>query len=86
MPDIREQAIALINEASEDDVVYYISFIRDHQREQQQQDAKREAAWERLMKYHKSVHRDIDCKAELAKYREERYANPNARKIPEEIS
>ena len=75
MQNIREQAIALINEASEDDLAYFVYLI-ENQQQQLSNDARRALAWKNLQKYHKRVQRDIDCKAELAQYWEERYANP----------
>jgi len=77
MHNIREQAISMINEAPEDAVIYIIGWLMTHQQDEEHVQLKREAAWENLRKYHKSVHRDIDCKAELHQYWEERYASLN---------
>jgi len=64
----------------EDDVIRMLrmwnSFIAMEQERAREKQAPSSSPWDVLEKYHKSVHRDIDCKAELARYRDERYARP----------
>jgi len=64
----------------EDDVILMLrmwnSFIAMEQERAQEKQAP-SSPWDVLEKYHKSVRRDIDCKTELARYRDERYANPS---------
>ncbi|MCL2195666.1 MAG: DsrE family protein [Oscillospiraceae bacterium] len=74
---VREQTIALINEATDDEVAYFFHVLS--LRRLQEQQRKQATAWETLHKYRGKLHvgDDFDYKAELAGYRDERYANPS---------
>ena len=75
----RELILEQINSMPEDDVIRMLrmwnNFIAMEQERAQEKQAP--SPWDVLEKYHKSVRRDIDCKAELARYHDEKYANPD---------
>jgi len=77
----RERIMEQINSMPEADVIHMLrmwnSFMAIEQ-ERAQEKQPPSSAWDMLRKYHKSVHvdDDFDYKAELARYRDERYANP----------
>ena len=76
----RERIMEQINLMPEDDVILMLRMWRNYLTIEQEraQDKQAPSPWDVLRKYHKSVHveDDFDYKAELARYRDERYANP----------
>ena len=77
----RERIMEEINLMPEDDVILMLrmwnNFITMEQERAREKQAP-SSPWDVLRKYHKSVHveDDFDYKAELARYRDEKYANP----------
>ena len=74
----RERVMEQINAMSDEDVIRMLRMWNsllwmDQEHTQEQQAA---SPWDILRKYHKSVHveDDFDYKAELARYRDEKYA------------
>ena len=75
----REQLMEQINVMPDEEVIDMLRMWESIMRmTQEQAQLKREAAWENLKKYHKSIHAEdgFDYKKELARYRDEKYANP----------
>lgn len=78
----RERIMAQIGAMPEEDVIHMLrmwkTFTELEQERLQQQPGQTPSPWDVLRKYHKSVHAEdgFDCKTELTRYRDERYANP----------
>lgn len=74
----KERMMAQISAMPEDDVIRMLrmwnNFLAMEQERAQEKQPPGPSPWDVLRKYHKSVHRDIDAKAELARYRDEKYA------------
>ena len=75
MTELKEQAVKILQNIPDDKMVYVVKMLNKISDESDNSEEVRKAAWEELKKYKGIVKADIDEKAELAKARDEKYAD-----------